>query len=415
MKKRSPSRDLQCSFCNRNAEEVERLITGPNVYICNECVLMCNDILAEEMTRSALTTVEDLPTPPEIKESLDEYVIGQEQAKKVLSVALYNHYKRIQHGTMQDEVELEKSNILLVGPTGTGKTLLAQTMAKMLQVPFCIADATVLTEAGYVGEDVESVLVRLLQAADYDVPKAESGIIYIDEIDKVARKSANPSITRDVSGEGVQQSLLKMLEGTIANVPPKGGRKHPEQNFVQINTKNILFICGGAFDDLDRVIERRVAEGTIGFGGISKNAGERKVGDLLAMVEPDDLLQYGLIPEIIGRLPVIATLGELDAEALMKILLEPKNALIKQYQRLLEMENVKLTFEQEALVAVVEVAMTKKTGARSLRSILEEVMLEVMFLAPAQSGLEEVIITKDTVREKKNPIYIQGEESKQSA
>jgi ATP-dependent Clp protease ATP-binding subunit ClpX len=376
---------------------------------------MCNDILAEEMTRSTLTTVEDLPTPPEVKEALDEYVIGQEQAKKVLAVAVYNHYKRIQHGTMQDEVELEKSNILLVGPTGTGKTLLAQTMAKMLHVPFCIADATVLTEAGYVGEDVESVLVRLLQAADYDVAKAENGIIYIDEIDKVARKSANPSITRDVSGEGVQQSLLKMLEGTIANVPPKGGRKHPEQNFVQIDTKNILFICGGAFDDLDRVIERRVAEGSIGLGSISKNTGERKVGDLLALVEPDDLLQYGLIPEIIGRLPVVATLGELDAEALMKILLEPKNALIKQYQRLLEMENVKLTFQPDALEAVVELAMTKKTGARSLRAILEEVMLEVMFQAPVQIGLQEVVITKASVKEKTLPIYVQGKESKQSA
>jgi ATP-dependent Clp protease ATP-binding subunit ClpX len=376
---------------------------------------MCNDILAEEMTRSTLTTVEDLPTPLEVKEALDEYVIGQEQAKKVLAVAVYNHYKRIQHGTMQDEVELEKSNILLVGPTGTGKTLLAQTMAKMLHVPFCIADATVLTEAGYVGEDVESVLVRLLQAADYDVAKAENGIIYIDEIDKVARKSANPSITRDVSGEGVQQSLLKMLEGTIANVPPKGGRKHPEQNFVQIDTKNILFICGGAFDELDRVIERRVAEGSIGFGSISKNTGERKVGDLLALVEPDDLLQYGLIPEIIGRLPVVATLGELDAEALMKILLEPKNALIKQYQRLLEMENVKLTFQPDALEAVVELAMTKKTGARSLRAILEEVMLEVMFQAPVQIGLQEVVITKATVKEKTLPIYVQGKESKQSA
>jgi len=282
-------------------------------------------------------------------------------------------------------------------------------------VPFCIADATVLTEAGYVGEDVESVLVRLLQAADYDVAKAENGIIYIDEIDKVARKSANPSITRDVSGEGVQQSLLKMLEGTIANVPPKGGRKHPEQNFVQIDTKNILFICGGAFDDLDRVIERRVAEGTIGFGSISKNTGERKVGDLLALVEPDDLLQYGLIPEIIGRLPVVATLGELDAEALMKILLEPKNALIKQYQRLLEMENVKLTFQPDALEAVVELAMTKKTGARSLRAILEEVMLEVMFQAPVQIGLQEVVITKAAVKEKSLPIYVQGKESKQSA
>ena len=415
MKKRSTSRDLRCSFCNRNTDEVERLITGPDVYICNECILMCNGILAEEMSRSTLSTVEHLPLPTEIKESLDEYVIGQEQAKKVLSVAVYNHYKRIQHSATQDEVELEKSNIMLIGPTGTGKTLLAQTLAKMLHVPFCIADATVLTEAGYVGEDVESVLVRLLQAADYDVPKAESGIVYIDEVDKVARKSANPSITRDVSGEGVQQSLLKMLEGTIANVPPKGGRKHPEQNFVQINTRNILFICGGAFDDLDKIIERRIAEGTIGFGGISKNSGGRNTGELLARVEPDDLLQYGLIPEIIGRLPVVATLGELDADALMEILLKPKNALIKQYQRLLEMENVKLTFTDEALQAVVNEAMDKKTGARSLRSILEEVMLDVMFNAPTQEDLREVVVTEETVKVKVSPIYVQGKESKQSA
>ena len=415
MKKRSTPRDLRCSFCNRNADEVERLITGPNVYICNECILMCNGILAEEMSRSTLSTVEHLPLPTELKEALDEYVIGQEQAKKVLSVAVYNHYKRIRHGAAQDEVELEKSNIMLIGPTGTGKTLLAQTLAKMLHVPFCIADATVLTEAGYVGEDVESVLVRLLQAADYDVPKAESGIVYIDEVDKVARKSANPSITRDVSGEGVQQSLLKMLEGTIANVPPKGGRKHPEQNFVQINTRNILFICGGAFDDLDQIIERRTAEGTIGFGGVSRNSAGRNTGELLARVEPDDLLQYGLIPEIIGRLPVVATLGELDADALMEILLRPKNALVKQYQRLLEMENVKLTFTDEALQAVVNEAMDKKTGARSLRSILEEVMLDVMFDAPTQEDLREVVVTEETVTEKSPPVYVQGKESKQSA
>ena len=415
MKKRSTSRDLRCSFCNRNTDEVERLITGPNVYICNECILMCNGILAEEMSRSTLPTVERLPLPTDIKEALDEYVIGQEQAKKVLSVAVYNHYKRIQHSATQDEVELEKSNIMLIGPTGTGKTLLAQTLARMLHVPFCIADATVLTEAGYVGEDVESVLVRLLQAADYDVPKAESGIVYIDEVDKVARKSANPSITRDVSGEGVQQSLLKMLEGTIANVPPKGGRKHPEQNFVQINTRNILFICGGAFNDLDQIIERRIAEGTIGFGGTSKNSGGRNTGGLLARVEPDDLLQYGLIPEIIGRLPVVATLGELDADALMEILLKPKNALIKQYKRLLELENVKLTFTDEALQAVVNEAMDKKTGARSLRSILEEAMLDVMFNAPTQEDLREVVVTEETVKEKASPIYVQGKESKKSA
>ncbi|MEE2709773.1 MAG: ATP-dependent Clp protease ATP-binding subunit ClpX [Gemmatimonadota bacterium] len=413
MKKRPPpQQELCCSFCNRSAEEVERLITGPNVHICNECVIMCNDILAEEMTKNALTSVERLPTPSEIKTILDEYVIGQERAKKILSVAVYNHYKRIQFGTPQDEVELEKSNILMVGPTGTGKTLLAHTLAKMLHVPFCIADATVLTEAGYVGEDVESVLVRLLQSADYDVAKAETGIIYVDEIDKIARKSANPSITRDVSGEGVQQSLLKMLEGTIANVPPKGGRKHPEQNFVQINTKNILFICGGAFDDLDRVIEKRIAEGTMGFGGVSKKKEDRNVGEILSHVEPDDLLQYGLIPEIIGRLPVLATLNELNAGALMQILTEPKNALVKQYQRLFDMEDVKLAFQQDALDVVVEIAMTKKTGARSLRAILEDVMLDIMFQIPSQPGVRECIITKDVILKREPPLYITGEEKK---
>ncbi len=405
---------FRCSFCGRAAEEVESLISGPDVHICNYCVQSANEIIARHKKQAVIAKEEKLIPPYKIKQELDQYVIGQEKAKQILSVAVYNHYKRINHISEANDVEIEKSNILLIGPTGTGKTLLAQTLAKILQVPFAIADATVLTEAGYVGEDVENILVRLYQAANFNVQQTERGIIYIDEIDKISRKDGNPSITRDVSGEGVQQALLKILEGTVSNIPPRGGRKHPEQNLVAINTKNILFIAGGAFEGLDDIILRRIGEKNIGFEKTLSQTHNLSKSELYAMVEPEDLLQYGLIPELIGRLPVIGTLNEIDEKALYSILTEPKNALVKQYKQLMKMEGIELEFEDKALKAVVAKAMRRKTGARSLRSIMEEVMLDVMFKAPSMEGLKSVVITEEVVTKKKEPIYI-FEKNKKSA
>ncbi|MDZ7268873.1 MAG: ATP-dependent Clp protease ATP-binding subunit ClpX [candidate division KSB1 bacterium] len=394
-----------CSFCGKNSNQVDCIVTGPDVYICNECVRNASEIIRDDMQRRAVPFYGRIPTPEEIKRELDDYVIGQDRAKMSLAVAVYNHYKRIETPANLEDVELEKSNILLVGPTGTGKTLLAQTLARFLQVPFTIADATTLTEAGYVGEDVENILVRLLQAADYDLERAEKGIVYIDEIDKISRKDGNPSITRDVSGEGVQQALLKLLEGTVAAVPPKGGRKHPEQNLININTRNILFICGGAFENLDKIIARRIGKKEIGFGSDPKSQSEKSIGELFMKVEPEDLLKFGLIPELIGRLPVIAALSELNEAALMEILVRPRNALTKQYRRLLHMDGVELNFEDEALRAIVQRAIKRGTGARGLRSVMEEIMLEVMYKIPSMPEVKTCTITRECIVEGKPPLY----------
>jgi len=400
---------LRCSFCGKGREEVRKLIAGPTVYICDECVGLCNDIITEDVEERQETLSSKLPKPKEIMRILDQYVIGQERAKKVLSVAVHNHYKRISANPL-DEVELQKGNILLIGPTGTGKTLLAQTLARILDVPFTIADATTLTEAGYVGEDVENIILKLVQAADYDVERAERGIVYIDEIDKISRKSDSPSITRDVSGEGVQQALLKLIEGTVANVPPQGGRKHPHQEFIQVDTGNILFICGGAFVGLESFVGQRLNQKAIGFGAEVKGKHERRIGYLLSQVQPEDLFRYGLIPEFVGRLPVVATLDELDEKALIRILTEPKNALLKQYEKLLAFEKVKLKFTENAIVAIARKALKQKTGARGLRSILEEVMLDVMYELPSQRDIRECVVTEDVIEGKTTPLLIKDPE-----